>query len=110
MVSAAVMNSTETYDPLRDHGPGCGLDHAPTYWAATAGRGPDDDGPLRGDGEVDIAIVGGGYTGLSCAFHLAREHGIAATVLEANRAGWGCSGRNGGSEGRCRLHVYSGMS
>lgn len=97
MVSAAVMNGAQLYDPLRDHAPGCGLDHAPTYWAATAGPAPGDDGPLRGDAEVDIAIIGDGYTGLSCAFHLAREHGITATVLEANRAGWGCSGRNGGS-------------
>lgn len=46
---------------------------------------------------MDIAIIGGGYTGLSCAYHLARDHGVAATVVEANRAGWGCSGRNGGS-------------
>jgi glycine/D-amino acid oxidase-like deaminating enzyme len=89
--------NARVYDPLRNHGPGCGREHAPSYWAATAGAAPDDDGPLRGDAEVDIAIVGGGYTGLSCAYHLARDHGVKATVLEANRAGWGCSGRNGGS-------------
>src|SRR5690606_24015297 len=34
--------------------------------------------------------------GLSTAYHLARDHGVAAHVLEANRFGWGCSGRNGG--------------
>jgi taurine dehydrogenase large subunit len=44
---------------------------------------------------VDVAIIGAGYTGLSCAWHLAREHGIRAVVLEANRPGWGASGRNG---------------
>ncbi len=91
------MNIAPVYDPLRNHGPGCGLGHSPTYWAATAGQTPEDDGPLAGDAEVDIAIIGGGYTGLSCAYHLAHDHGIKATVLEANRAGWGCSGRNGGS-------------
>lgn len=96
MLSTAVMNDTPSYDPLRDPDPGCGLDHPPTYWAATAGPAPDDDGPLRGDRETDIAVIGGGYTGLSCAFHLAREYGIAVTLLEANRTGWGCSGRNGG--------------
>ena len=95
--SDVIMNVAPVYDPLRNHGPGCGRDHAPTYWAATAGPAPDDDGPLRGDAEVDIAIIGGGYTGLSCAYHLAHDHGIRAVVLEANRAGWGCSGRNGGS-------------
>jgi taurine dehydrogenase large subunit len=97
MAAVGVMNSAPSYDPLRDRDPGCGHDHVPSYWAATAGAVPEDDGPLRGDSDVDIAIIGGGYTGLSCAYHLARDHGIAATVIEANRAGWGCSGRNGGS-------------
>jgi gamma-glutamylputrescine oxidase len=92
-----IMNFAPVYDPLRDHGPGCGRGHAPTYWAATAAQTPEDDGPLPGDAEVDIAIIGGGYTGLSCAYHLAQDHGVRAVVLEANRAGWGCSGRNGGS-------------
>ncbi len=46
--------------------------------------------------DVDVAIVGSGYTGLSCAIHLAQEHGIKATVLEANGVAWGCSTRNGG--------------
>jgi hypothetical protein len=97
MASAMVMNCGSTYDPLRDNDPGCGKDYVSSYWAATANPVPDDDGPLRGDAEADIVIIGGGYTGLSCAFHLAQNHGIAATVIEANRPGWGCSGRNGGS-------------
>jgi glycine/D-amino acid oxidase-like deaminating enzyme len=52
--------------------------------------------PVAGDFDTDVAIIGGGYTGLSCAYHLARDHGVKAHVLEANRVGWGCSGRNGG--------------
>ena len=52
--------------------------------------------PLAGDLAVEVAIVGGGYTGLSAAYHLAREHGIRAVVLEAGPIGWGASGRNGG--------------
>lgn len=84
------------YDPLRDSTPGAGRDYAPTYWVATAGPPPADDGPITGDTDADVVIVGSGYTGLSCALFLAREHGIKATVLEANRVAWGCSTRNGG--------------
>lgn len=84
------------YDPLLNHGPGRDRDHTESYWAATAGESPGDDGPLEGNIDVDIAIVGAGYTGLSTAYHLAKDQGIKAVVLEANRVGWGCSGRNGG--------------
>jgi glycine/D-amino acid oxidase-like deaminating enzyme len=44
---------------------------------------------------TDVAVVGGGYTGLSAARTLAR-HGVAVTVVERHRVGWGASGRNGG--------------
>jgi taurine dehydrogenase large subunit len=84
------------YDPLSASGPGTGLDHPPSYWAATAGPQPEDDGALTGDHETEIAIIGGGYTGLSTAYHIARDLGAKPVVLEANRCGWGCSGRNGG--------------
>jgi glycine/D-amino acid oxidase-like deaminating enzyme len=50
---------------------------------------------LEGDAETDIAVIGGGYTGLSAALHLAKT-GAQVTVLEANVPGWGASGRNGG--------------
>ncbi len=83
------------YDPLKAPHPGQGLGHADSYWAATAGADPEDDGPLAGDRETRVAIIGGGYTGLSCALHLARDFGVNPVVLEANRCGWGCSGRNG---------------
>ncbi|WP_341878584.1 FAD-dependent oxidoreductase (plasmid) [Aminobacter sp. P9b] len=84
------------YDPVRAPNPGDGKDYAPTYWIATAGPQPEDDGPVTQDIDVDVAIIGSGYTGLSCAIHLAKEHGIKATVLEANGVAWGCSTRNGG--------------
>jgi taurine dehydrogenase large subunit len=84
------------YDPVVDTGPGRNRDYAPTYWIATAGEPPQDDGPVTADMDVDVAVIGSGYTGLSCAIHLAKEHGIKATVLEANRVAWGCSTRNGG--------------
>jgi glycine/D-amino acid oxidase-like deaminating enzyme len=73
-----------------------GQAHVDSYWAATAGPEITDAAPVRGDMDVDIAIIGGGYTGLSTAFHLGRKFGVTSHVLEANRIGWGCSGRNGG--------------
>ncbi|MCW5605154.1 MAG: FAD-binding oxidoreductase [Burkholderiales bacterium] len=84
------------YDPLTAPSPGTGEDHMPSYWTATAGAAPTDDGPAPAQTDTEIAIIGGGYTGLSCAYHLASTYGIKAVVLEANRPGWGCSGRNGG--------------
>lgn len=84
------------YDPLTARALGPRSDYAPTYWIGTAGPAPQDDGPVTGDMDVDVAVIGSGYTGLSCAIHLAREHGIKATVLEANGVAYGCSTRNGG--------------
>ncbi len=66
----------------------------PSFWAATANPHPELP-RLESDLETDVAIVGGGFTGLSTARNLARS-GIACAVLEANDAGWGASGRNGG--------------
>lgn len=84
------------YDPLVQATPGRGRDYAPTYWIGTAGEPPADDGPIDSDRDCDVVIVGSGFTGLTAAIALARDHGIKATVLEANRSSWGCSTRNGG--------------
>ncbi|WP_199055036.1 FAD-binding oxidoreductase [Aquitalea sp. ASV15] len=84
------------YDPLVAPNPGTGRAYAPSYWIGTAGDPPADDGPIQHDIDVDVAIIGSGFTGLSCAIFLAQEHGIKATVLEANQVSWGCSTRNGG--------------
>jgi glycine/D-amino acid oxidase-like deaminating enzyme len=98
------------YDPLIARAPGTGLDHLPSYWTATAGDMPGDDGPVPATVDTEVAIIGGGYTGLSCALHLAKHHGIHALVLEANRPGWGCSGRNGGfARAAIGRHGYSEM-
>ncbi|WP_104205434.1 NAD(P)/FAD-dependent oxidoreductase [Billgrantia saliphila] len=84
------------YDPLKSTTPGQGRDYAPTYWIGTAGEPPADDGPVTQDMDVDVVIIGAGFTGLTTAIFLAQEYGIRATVLEANRTSWGCSTRNGG--------------
>src|SRR3954453_17749000 len=53
--------------------------------------------PLPGPAEADVAIVGGGFTGLWTAYHLARpDPGLRIVVLEREFAGFGASGRNGG--------------
>lgn len=84
------------YDPLVAANPGTGRDYAPTYWVASAGTPPQDDGPIQRDTNADVVIIGSGSTGISTALYLAQEHGIHALVLEANQAAWGCSSRSGG--------------
>ena len=54
--------------------------------------------PLEGDVDTDVCVIGGGYTGLSTAIHL-RKRGYDVVLLEAERIGWGASGRNGGHVG-----------
>jgi len=94
------------YDPLVARNPGCGTDYAPTYWVATAGTPPEDDGPISSDVDADVVIVGSGFTGLATALFLAREHGIRATVLEANCTVWGCTSRNGGQGQNASGRLY----
>lgn len=53
--------------------------------------------PLEGPLDVDVAVVGGGFTGLSTAFNLRRlDSGLRVAVLEGEIVGYGASGRNGG--------------
>ena len=68
----------------------------PSYWEATATDVQVQAPPLAGDESCDVAIIGGGYMGLSAALHLARDYDIDVRVLEAGHIGWGASGRNGG--------------
>lgn len=69
-------------------------DSPASLWAATA-RARADYPALQGATEADVAVIGGGYTGLSAALHLA-EVGRSVVLLEAEQPGWGASGRNGG--------------
>ena len=67
---------------------------AASLWASTA-RPLRAFPSLSGEVQADVVIIGAGYTGLSAAHHIAKS-GLMPVVLEANRPGWGASGRNGG--------------
>ena len=72
-------------------------EYPPSWYAATAT--PVAPFPkLQGEVRADVCIVGGGYTGLSAALHLA-QRGLSVVLLEAHRVGFGASGRNGGQVG-----------
>ncbi|GGO76670.1 hypothetical protein GCM10011348_04430 [Marinobacterium nitratireducens] len=75
--------------------------HTSSYYAASA-----NDTRLRpaltGHESADVCVIGAGFTGLSSALHLAQK-GYRVRVLEANRIGFGASGRNGGQI----VHSYS---
>lgn len=69
-------------------------EHVASYYFATANdatRRP----ALEEDLAADVCVVGGGFTGVAAALTLA-ERGYSVVVLEANRVGWGATGRNGG--------------
>jgi gamma-glutamylputrescine oxidase len=79
-----VSSASRTFDPNR------------SVWTADAA--PDAAAPpLAGDLTVDVAIIGGGFTGVSTAYHLAgRNPGLGIALLEARALGNGASGRSGG--------------
>ena len=72
------------------------LHDAHGWWIAEAGPPPALP-PLAEDAEADVVVIGGGFTGLWTAWHvLEAEPGARVVVLEADRCGFGPSGRNGG--------------
>lgn len=74
------------------------LDEVPvlanSLWTPTANPAPVF-AALTEQIAADVAIIGGGVTGMSAALHLA-EAGVQVVVLEAKSPGWGASGRSGG--------------
>lgn len=65
-----------------------------SYYADSA-NAKKDYPSLQGEVRTDICVIGAGFTGLSAALHLA-EKGYSVSLLEAEKVGWGASGRNGG--------------
>ncbi len=76
-------------------------EHTTSYYAATANEVTDYP-VLEGRQSADVCVVGAGFTGVATALTLA-ERGYSVAIVEANRVGWGASGRNGGQ-------VINGMS
>ncbi len=72
----------------------------PSFFRLAAGEAPEYP-PLEGSRKADVCIVGGGFTGLSAAIHLA-EAGADVVLVEADRVASGASGRNGGQ-------IHSGL-
>ena len=80
-----------------------------SYWLETVGEPLTPRPSLNGDITVDVAILGGGYSGLWTAYYLLRDNpGLEVAIVEAEICGWGASGRNGGwCSSRYPLHPYA---
>lgn len=70
----------------------------PQSWYAATATPLERFGVLKGHHKADVCVVGGGYTGLSAALHLAKA-GRDVILIDAQRVGFGASGRNGGQLG-----------
>jgi len=79
-------------------------EHTRSWYAATVTEVTDYP-QLQDNLSVDVCIVGGGFTGVATALTLA-ERGYSVALVEANRIGWGASGRNGGQ----LINGISGLS
>jgi gamma-glutamylputrescine oxidase len=80
------LNTSSSLAPSRQH--------APSYYAATLGETVTAE-RLDGTIQAEVCVIGGGFTGLAAALHLARA-GRSVVLLEQSLLGWGASGRNGG--------------
>lgn len=68
--------------------------HTDSYYAASANPSPIRPA-LTGDNNIDICIIGAGYSGISAGLDLV-EKGHKVAIIEGAKVGWGASGRNGG--------------
>jgi len=79
-----------------------------SFWTDTA-PAFTGDAPLAGEARADVAIVGGGFTGLSAALRLAKK-GISVRLLEAGKVAAEASGRNGGHCNNGLAHDFAGVA
>lgn len=83
------------------------LPHTSSYYAASVGQAPARPS-LDRTVSADVCVIGGGFSGVNTALELA-ERGLSVVLLEAQRIGWGASGRNGGQLIRGLGHDVSGV-
>ncbi|GAA0859700.1 FAD-binding oxidoreductase [Aliiglaciecola litoralis] len=83
------------YDPLIESSPAPNQGYPSSYWAKSLDLIPKTNS-LQTSVQADVAVIGAGYTGLSAAYHLQKHYAKKVVVVDANEAGWGCSGRNAG--------------
>lgn len=80
---------TAAFDPRTPAAERC-----PSYYSATLNQ--ETHYPtLQGTHQVDVVIIGGGFTGVASAVELA-ERGLKVAIVESHKIGWGATGRNGG--------------
>lgn len=70
-------------------------DHLPPSYYAASNKYAEPFRRLEGNIQADVCVIGGGYSGVATALHLA-EQGADVVLVEQNQIGWGASGRNGG--------------
>ena len=80
----------------------------PASWYTDTADALPEFAPLAGKVRADVVVVGAGYTGLSAALHLA-EAGMDVALIEAQRVGFGASGRNGGQLGSGQRMEQTGL-
>lgn len=88
-------HDASTFDPLLSKEPCFNADYPDSYWQSTAASNQQEQ-ILTKDTHTDVLIIGSGYAGMSCAYHLSKHFNIWPTLIEANDIAWGASGRNAG--------------
>ncbi|WP_299805096.1 FAD-binding oxidoreductase [uncultured Shewanella sp.] len=88
------INQSDRFDPLVAKSPKQ-LSTCRSYWSDTIDIGTANPA-LTDRIHMDVAVIGGGYTGLLTAYYLAKHYQVDVCVLEANRVGFGASARNAG--------------
>ncbi len=84
---------THFYDPLKQPFPAAGEPYTQAYWHHQ--QTLPQYSALKGHHDTDVAVIGGGFTGMSTALHL-NERGYRVCLIDAAQPGWGCASRNAG--------------
>lgn len=84
-----------TFDPLLSNSPCSKARYPDSYWQSTVQHSVQHP-TLLSDAQTDVLVIGAGFAGMSCAYHLKKCFNLDPIVIEANDVAWGASGRNAG--------------